>query len=197
MIQKRKFLIENSCHSKTHWWNLIAPELLGHVAIGKSSYFIKEVQTIVLQFSSQDSLLEEERAEMEYKPFSSRLSIRCSRKTQKKNNQATTSRNREKRIIDASGKLLRTLGQFSPSTGSGRQGLMSLLFSTPCQQIACTQQQQDTSGSASARSWKQTARNVKEQRKEDQCNPTEDSETSRSGKQSARSELSVGEKREF
>ena len=75
---------------------VVAPEFvrsrrLFHT-IGKNACFTKDVLIVALHFSSQDSLLEEGRADMENNQSSSHLSIRCLRTIQKKNNQETTSR---------------------------------------------------------------------------------------------------------
>ena len=97
--------------------NVIAPELMGHVAIPYnlkellfhrgSSYDVQSIQS-----SDQDASLEDERAKEEHRPSSSHLSTHR-RTIQTKKNLAMTSPNRESYTVTASGKLVRT-----PSTGS-------------------------------------------------------------------------------
>ena len=74
---------------------------------------------------------------MEDKQFSSHISIRCLRTIPKKDDQARTSRNREKNIFEVSGNILRTLstGLIQPERktkdyNSGRHGRMPLLYSS-------------------------------------------------------------------
>ena len=66
---------------------IVASELLDHIDIPYNwniFIFSQEVLSIVLQFSSQDSLLEGEQAKMDDKQFSSHLSIRHLRMNQEK-----------------------------------------------------------------------------------------------------------------
>ena len=75
--------------------NLMAPELMGHVAVPyKCSYFIEAVHLMPRQSSLQDSSLEVEKAKEEYRPFSSRVSTRSERIQTKK----MTYQNRQRRI---------------------------------------------------------------------------------------------------
>ena len=128
--------------------------------------------------------------EKEDKQFSSHVSILCLRTIQKKNGQATSSRNREMKHHRSKWKnILRTLStgvkkeRKTKDYNSGRHGRMPLFMQfcairspRPPPKIVLQssgqtqqqQQQQDTSESASARSWKQSARNlVKEESMED------------------------------
>ena len=88
--------------------NLIAPELMGHVAVhtnGKNSCFIENGRTMCNQSSEQDSALEDEKAKKEDRPSSSYLSTH-SGTIQTKKNLAITS-------LTRGGKLVTT-----PATGS-------------------------------------------------------------------------------
>ena len=94
-----------------HTGNVIALELMGHVA-GQNSCFVEDTLVMSLQSSSQDSSLEDEKARKEDRPSSSHTSTH-SGTIQKKKKLAMTFRRREKHTTTTSGNLVRT-----PSAGS-------------------------------------------------------------------------------
>ena len=131
-MNSNKFLIVDIRAIQGHTGgNLIAPELMGHVATnGKNSCFIEDVRLMSLQSSNQDSSLEDEKAKKEDRPYSSHLSTR-SKTIQTKKNLAITYQNREKYTITVSGKYSgrRLLDQLSPST---RQTITILADKVSC-----------------------------------------------------------------
>ena len=64
-----KYLIQNSCHSRTHWLQCVGASVDGSrrysIQNGKSSHFIEDAHLIALQSSKQDPSLDGEKAKKE------------------------------------------------------------------------------------------------------------------------------------